>query len=363
MNILVLANDDLGLYLFRKELIEELLLRHKVIVSSPFGEKVSDLRMLGCKLIETPIDRRGINPFTDIRLFLQYIHMIVQFKPDQVITYTIKPNIYGGFACRLLRVPYAVNITGLGTSLQEKGLLYTLVKVMYKIALKRSSVVFFENAGNMQIMLQEKIIANNQCKLLAGAGVNLEHFYYTPYPKEDAPIRFLFIGRIMKEKGIDELFSAMRRLIQEGIPCMLDAIGYYEEDYKQTIQEAKMEGWLNYEGFQADVRPFIKRAHCFVLPSWHEGMANTNLECAAMGRPLITSRIHGCMEAVVEGESGLLCEVKNIDSLYNTMKTFTNLPYEKKASMGISGRRHMESIFDKKKVVANTVKALEVLTQ
>lgn len=363
MNILILANDDLGLYLFRKELIEELLLNHKVIVSSPFGNKISDLKALGCSYIETSIDRRSVNPLKDIKLFLQYIHLIKRFRPNLVISYTIKPNIYGGFACRLLQVPYATNITGLGTALQRKGLLYSLVKSMYKIALKRSGTVFFENTGNMQIMLQEKIITNKQCRLLAGAGVNLEHFYFAPYPDDAAPVRFLFVGRIMKEKGIDELFSAMRRLILEGIPCVLDAIGYYEEDYSQVIQTAKMEGWLNYEGYQSDVRPFIKHAHCFVLPSWHEGMANTNLECAAMGRPLITSRIHGCMEAVIEGESGFLCDAKNADSLYSAMREFIDLPYPQKASMGAAGRTHMENSFDKKQVVADTIEALEVLMQ
>ena len=171
-------------------------------------------------------------------------------------------------------------------------------------------------------------------------------------------MRFLFIGRVMAEKGVNELFAAMERLVSEGHRCTLDVLGYYEEDYKDIIDRYTRQGWLHYHGFQPDVKPFIEASHCFVLPSWHEGMANTNLECAAMGRPLITSNIHGCMEAVVENISGLLCEPKNADSLYEAMKQFTDISPAERAAMGVAGRRHMEDRFDKKKVVAETLKGL-----
>ena len=360
MKILILTNFDVGLYQFRRELLAELLKTHEVLISLPDGDFVQPLEEMGCRFLNTPLDRRGINPFTDLRLIGRYLRMLLLEKPDFVITYTIKPNIYGGIACRLLGIPYASNITGLGTAFQKSGVLRALVSTMYRAALKKASVVFFENAGNRETLLHEGIVHQNQCKLLPGAGVNLEHYVLTPYPRESEPARFLFIGRVMAEKGIDELFAAMERLCREGVPCCLDVLGGFEENYDKKIEKYTAQGWLHYHGYQKDVRPFIARAHCFVLPSWHEGMANTNLECAAMGRPLITSRIHGCMEAVIEGESGLLCEPKNVDSLYTAMRQFLGMSTEQWEAMGKAGRQYMETTFDKKKVVEKTLEGLDI---
>lgn len=359
MKIMILANFDVGLYQFRWELIEALLKDHRVVLSLPDGDLVRPLEALGCRFLDTPVDRRGINPMTDLKLFWQYRKLLRQERPDLVITYTIKPNIYGGMACRLLKIPYAANITGLGTAFQKQGLLRKLVTRLYKTALKKAKVVFFENSANMELLQSEKIVRPDQCHLLSGAGVNLDHYTPAPYP-EDGPVRFLFVGRVMKEKGVEELFAAMARLRAEGTDCCLDVLGGYEENYADTIRGYEEAGWLHYHGFQSDVRPFIAQAHCFVLPSWHEGMANTNLECAAMARPLITSDIPGCREAVIEGESGLLCRPKDADSLYEAMKRFLSLPPETRAQMGRAGRAHMEAVFDKKKVVADTISALDL---
>lgn len=363
MKILLLTNHHLGLCLFRYELVAELLKKNTVYLSLPDGDLIRPLEKIGAKFIDTPIDRRGINPVTDLKLFRQYRKMLRQVQPDLVITYTIKPNIYGGVACRMAGIPYAANITGLGTAFQKKGLLRSLVTVMYRTALKKAKVVFFENCENVQTLLDEGIVRREQCCLLSGAGVNLERYALAEYPAEGDETRFLFTGRVMREKGVDELFAAMERLHDEGISCSLDVLGDYEEDYKEQMERFEAAGWLRYHGYQEDVRPFIENCHCFVLPSWHEGMANTNLECAAMGRPLITSNIHGCKEAVIDGESGYLCEAQDADSLYEAMKKFAQLPYEKKSAMGISGRRHMEAVFDKEKVVAETVARLQVSLQ
>ena len=220
--------------------------------------------------------------------------------------------------------------------------------------------MFFENAGNMQTLQGERIVRREQCCLLSGAGVNLDHYQPAEYPTDDPPVRFLFIGRVMREKGIDELFGAMERLHAENIHCVLDVLGNYEEDYAEAIECYTAAGWLRYHGYQKDVRPFIANSHCFVLPSYHEGMANTNLECAATARPIITSNIHGCKEAVIDGESGFLCEPKNADSLYEAMKRFSALPADERRKLGLRGREHMEQTFDKKIVVGNTLKELGV---
>ena len=358
MKILILANIDIGLYRFRRELIAKLLEEHEVSISLPDGDLVRPLEEMGCTFIDTPVDRRGINPITDLKLFVRYLGLLRREKPDMTITYTIKPNVYGGMACRLLGRPYAINVTGLGTAFQKQGALRKLVVLLYKLALKKAEVVFFENAGNMETLLAENIVRREQCVVLNGAGINLEHFACASYPGEQETVRFLFIGRVMAEKGVDELFAAMERLRADGVNCTLDMLGFFEDDYEEKIRTGREAGWLNYHGQQKDVRPFIEQTHCFVLPSWHEGMANTNLECAAMGRPVITSRIHGCMEAVIEGKSGLLCEAKNVDSLYQVMKDFCALSPAHWVEMGQAGRKHMEDVFDKNKVVTKTVKGL-----
>jgi len=361
MKVMILANDAVGLYQFRRELIGSLLNNNKVVISLPYGELVEPLKEMGCKFIDTPVDRRGINPIKDLKLFHEYKNLLKQEKPDLVITYTIKPNVYGGMVCRMAKVPYVVNITGLGTAFQNDGMLKKVVTQMYKSGCKKAKVVFFENAENRQIFIDNGIVKDVQTCLLNGAGVNLEHYQVLDYPEDNDKTQFLFIGRVMKEKGIDELFAAMRKLISEGVRCSLDVVGPYEDDYKVVIEEAEKEGWLKYRGYQKDVRPFIQSSHCFVLPSWHEGMANTNLECAASGRPVITSNIHGCLEAVEDGVSGYLCEKQDADSIYEAMKQFIELICEERKAMGLAGRKRMEEIFDKKKVVEDTLKFIGIL--
>lgn len=356
--IMILANNAGGLYIFREMLIRKLIEQgNSVVISTPFTSRIEELTDLGAFLIDTPIDRRSTSPISDFRLFYTYRKLLKQEKPDLVITYTIKPNVYGGLACRLAHIPYAVNITGLGTAFENGGLLKKIVTSMYKVACKKAKVVFFENEENRQLFLKENIVKETQTHRLNGAGVNLEKYQVTEYPEGDKT-KFLFMGRVMAEKGINELFEAMKKLVADGVNCELDVLGGYEEDYKEKIQEYEDEGWLHYHGYQKDVRPFIETCHCFVLPSWHEGMANTNLESAASGRPVITSSIPGCKEAVVDGKTGYLADRKNAEDLYRVMKEFAELPYEEKKAMGLAGRKHMEEVFDKKKVVEETIQKL-----
>ena len=357
--ILILANNSGGLYDFRCDLIRALMQKGEVVASTPFDSRMDELRAMNFRLIETPVDRRGINPATDFKLMLNYLRMLRRENPDMVVTYTIKPNVYGGAMCRLLGKNYAANITGLGTAFEGDGMLRKIVTMMYRFALKKAKVVFFENSANLDLFVNEKIIRREQTCLLSGAGVNLERFPVQKYPENDG-VKFLFIGRVMAEKGVNELFTAMQKLHSEGVNCTLDALGYFDEDYSEKIKTYEAEGWLRYHGFQKDVKPFIAGCDCFVLPSWHEGMANTNLECASSGRPLITSNIPGCKEAVIDGESGFLCESKNAESLYAAMKKMCACTREDREKMGLAGRRHMEKTFDKNVVVANTVNALKL---
>ena len=355
MKILILTNLDVGLYQFRKELLEKLLKNHEVYISLPYGELVEPLKELGCRFLDTNLDRRGLNPLKDFKLIKQYKRFIDTIAPDLVITYTIKPNVYGGLVSRIKKIPYAVNITGLGTAFQKRGLLRTFVKFLYKIGLKKAKVVFFENEENRQVLIRENIVNEAKTCLLHGAGVNIERYTLAEYPQDDSVTRFLFMGRVMKEKGVDELFKAMHRFHLEKASCELIMLGGYEEDYEEIIDKYSQEGWLKYYGYQEDVKPFIAQSHCFVLPSWHEGMANTNLESASMGRPVITSNIHGCLEAVEDGVSGFLFEKQDADDLYRAMKEFIALSYEERKAMGLAGRKRMEDVFDKRKVVDKTI--------
>lgn len=365
MKTLIICNCASGLYDFRGMLISRLIERNNTVLAivpktNEGHEQLAErsLENLNCDLRRIPMERRGMNPFYDFKLLCSYYYIIKQEAPDLVITYTIKPNAYGGIACRMLHVPYAANITGLGTTFQNDGILRKFITTLYKVALKKAKIVFFENEENRQTILSAGIICEEQSCLLNGAGVDLDKFLYQPYQMDDTETKFLFIGRVMKEKGIDELFEAMQMLQKDGIKCSLDVLGGFDEDYSDKIKSFEAEGWLRYHGYQDDVRPFIANCHCFVLPSWHEGMANTNLECAAMGRPVITSNIHGCMEAVEDGVSGYLCERKHTDSLYAVMKAFTVLSQDERRAMGLAGRRIMEAKFDKKKVVEETIQHL-----
>ena len=356
--VLILANNSAGLYDFRHELIVELQRRAEVCASTPFDDKMDELKALNCGLIRTEVDRRGINPLKDLKLLWDYFKVVRREKPDLAVTYTIKPNVYGGLMCRILRVPYAANITGLGTAFEKQSVLRSLVVGLYKAALKKAKVVFFENGENAQIFLDEKIISGEQACSLNGAGVNLTRYTPVAYPPEREEMQFLFMGRVMEEKGIDELLGAVKRLSREGIACTLDVLGYLEEDYRAKMEQCEQEGWLRYHGYQQDVRPFVAACDCFVLPSWHEGMANTNLECAASARPIITSDIPGCREAVIDGVSGYLCKPKNEQSLFDALLRFARLPREQREAMGLAGRSLMEEKFDKRKVVAETVSRL-----
>ncbi len=361
MKILILANYDLGLYNFRKELLFRLIEQgHKVYISLPYGEKVTPLVDKGCIFIDTPVDRRGINPLTDFKLFLIYTRLIKKVKPDYVITYTIKPNIYGSLAARLKRVPTISTITGLGSAFQQQSLLKSIISLLYKTALRKTKKVLFENQANLQVFVDNKIIDSKQAFLLPGAGVNLQEFQYTQL-NDETKCRFLFMGRIMQEKGVDELFYAAERLKNEYAAVEIDVLGFFEENYKTIVESLSNREIINFYGFQTDVKKYIEKSHCVVLPSYHEGMSNTLLESAAMGRPIITSNINGCKEALIDGETGFLCSVRDEEDLYEKMKHFVQLSQEQKVSMGKSARLHMENNFDREAVVTKVISLLKPL--
>ena len=354
--ILIITNHSYMLYRFRKELIQKLLEDSEVVISTPFVGHETDLKELGANCIKTEVDRRSINPFTDLKLLRTYKTILKQEKPDLVITYSIKPNIYAGYLCGKMKIPFCANVQGLGTAFQ-KALLSNLVTVMYRTAFRKVETVFFENQANAQAFVRRRILPAKKEVVLSGAGINLEEYRYRQYP-DNEKVHFLYLGRIMKEKGMDELFGAVEQLRKDGCEFVLDLVGFFEDEYKKQVEQLQSEEIVRFYGFQENPKPYYAQTDCVVLPSYHEGMSNVLLEAAASGRAIITTDIPGCREAVDNGKSGMLCKVKSADSLYKAMKRFTELSREKRELLGKAGREKMEREFDKKKVVEETVKVI-----
>lgn len=354
--ILILANESGGLYRFRGELLEELVKHAEVVVSTPCLGKVDEIKSCGCRIIETDVDRRGMNPIKDLRLFLEYIRIIKKEKPDRILSYTIKPNMYGGLAARILKVPFYPYVAGLGTPFQKENLVSKILILAHRIAFFKSPSVFFENAETMEFYKKHSIVNTNTIKI-PGAGVNLQYFRYMPMPEIDHT-EFVFIGRIMKEKGVDELFSTAQRLKEKYPSVVINMVGPYEENYEKTVDELSDKRIIKFWGFQDDVKPIVYGSHCLVLPSYHEGMANVLLEAAAMGRILITSDIHGCKEAVEDGKNGYLVPVRDSSKLYEAMESIVLANQKQKDNMGKYSRRIVERDFNREIVVNTTIDTL-----
>lgn len=347
--ILILSNFSGGLYDFRNEFVEALLAEHEVFISLPDDVKTGELQAEGAQIIQTPIHRRGMNPLEDIRLYLNYRRIMKELHPDLVVTYTIKPNIYGGFSARRLRIPYITTITGLGGAFDKNGMFVRLIVGMYRAALKNADCIFFQNTENRSIFSKYGITGRKD-KLVMGSGVNLEKHRYEPYPKRDET-HFLFVGRVMKERGILEFISAAKKL--HGDKVFFDILGACDEDYQEMLDSLEQEGIIHQLGFHKQVHPYLTEASAIVVASFHEGMSNTLIEAAATGRPVIASKISGCMEAFEEGRTGFGFTPGNADELIAVLKRFLELPYEKRSEMGLEARKKMEREFDRKAVTAS----------
>lgn len=365
MRILVLTNYANGLWLFRKELLLAFMEDgHEVYVSLPPDENVDKLKFLRCNgrtvnIIETPFERRGNNPVKDLRLFLTYQGLLKKYKPDVVLTYTIKPNLYGGLACRLKRVPYLCNVTGLGTAIEDGGMLSRMLLCFYKISMEKAVRVFFQNTENKDFMNRHGIAVHNN-RLLPGSGVNLQEHVFTPYPAETQGIIFLAVIRIMKDKGIDEYLEAARRMTrkqdQTKLPVKFWLVGEYEEEsrqhYEPMIQKLADSGIIRYFGHIDNVGEVMAQSHVIVHPSYHEGLSNVLLEAAACGRPVLAGRISGCMETFSEGESGFGFAIKSVEELAAAMEKILALSCEEREQMGRAGRTWVEKHFDRNIVLS-----------
>lgn len=363
--ILILGNSHLVVFKFRGELIERLVsLGHDVWVcfpNGPFGEGQETADRCGCHFIENKIDRRGTNPLSDLKVFWDYFQTIQKLRPDVVLTYTVKPDVYGGIACRLLKVPCVINITGLGKGLDEGGLVAKITAGLYKAAAKNAACTFFQNASD-QRFFDTHGIRYRKGALLPGSGVNLEKFTPLEYPAATEPIRFIYVARVMKAKGIEQFLEAAHAIRQMHPTVEFHICGYCEEDYKGIIKEKAAAGEVIYHGLVEDVMEYEKRCHCVVLPSFHpEGISNVLLEGAACARPLITTDHAGCRETVDDGVTGYIVKQQDSRDLIEKMERFIALPHGEKAAMGLAARQKVQREFDRNIVVEEYMKIINQL--
>lgn len=361
MKVLILANNDIGLLSFREEVVTALINKgYEVTVSVPQGNRIDDIKALDCKVDISKISRRGMNPIEDLKLLKYYISLIKKKSPDVVLTYTIKPNIYGGLACAIKGIPYIVNITGLGTAVENPGILQTLTVNMYRLAMRKAKCIFFQNEGNRNFF-KSKNIRNDIHRIIPGSGANIKRFQPTDYPST-GPIKFLFISRLMKEKGIEEYFAAAQYFRRIRNDVEFHILGDCEEDYTTQLKALESDGVVIYHGQQNDVRPFLSEGSCLIHPTFYpEGMSNVILEAASTARPVITTLRHGCMEAVDDGVTGFLFKERDTQGLIAQIDKFLDMPIEARAEMGRKARSKMEREFDRQIVVDAYLDEIDII--
>ena len=384
--IALLTNHDDDVYCFRRELIEGLVNEgYDMLISCPYGEKFELMSDISYIYDDPVIDRRGTNVIADLKLLGHYIILFGKYRPDAVLTYTAKPNVYAGMAAHIFGIPVISNVTGLGSVLKEDGLKQKFILNLFKFAYRQSACIMFQNSENMKLAVRGGMVTGKRegrfslfsslmygaaggsrpkkgkdYMLIPGSGVNTVRFKKLPYPEggdgiSGEKVVFNYIGRILKDKGVDDYIEAAKRIHSEFPQTEFNMIGFIEpteSHYEDDLKKLEKEGVVFYRGQQKDVRPFIERAHAIIHPSTYgEGMSNVLLENASSGRPVITTDNPGCRETVNDGLSGYIYPGGDTDALCDSIRMFLKLPNEKRKRMGDSGRLRMERNFSRDKVV------------
>lgn len=354
--------DDV--FCFRREIIEALVEKGcRVILSCPEHPRLDYFRNKEGIIIEDiQIDRRGTNPLKDIKLIWDYIRLFRKYRPAYICAFTIKPNIYGSIAADLLGIPHINNITGIGSGYKNGGFVKKIVISLYKIALRKSQMVFFQNKENQQMALTTEMISNkSRHQVIPGSGVNLERFAYKE--KDDSKkVVFNYIGRVMKDKRIDDYLKTASVIKKKYPQTVFNILGFIEKDewyYETALKSLEKKGIVHYCGNVDDVRPYIYASDAIIHPSTYgEGISNVLLETAACGRVCITTNTEGCRDCVDDGFSGYIYEPGNIDQLVNRIEAFISLSSEQRKRMGMAGRKKAEKEFDRRLVVESYLKEL-----
>lgn len=365
MKITLIANDTTFIYNLRLEILAKLVEEgHQVTVLCQFRSHREALEQIGCKLYDIPIGRRSTNPLADLRLLWKFFWILRKIKPDVVFTNNIKPNVYAGIACRILRIRYIPNITGLGTPVENPGRLQPLAIRLYQCGVLGADSIFFQNEENIRFFEQHNMMPKkSQVCLLPGSGVNLQTHPALSYAHDDV-VHFLFVARLLKEKGIELYLSAAKRIAAK-YPNVLFHIcgGCDDSQYLELIKEAAQTGYIQYHGEQKNMLPYFKMAHCVVHPSYYpEGMSNVLLEAAASARPIIATDRSGCRETVDAGKTGWLIPIQDEEALVQALEDFLDLSWEEREELGRAGRVKMEQEFDRQIVVQKYLDTLNILS-
>ena len=323
---------------------------YRVIILTQFdgyenaiGEEVDEIKSLF-------ISRKGVNPFVDLFTILHFVIHLLTFKPDVLLSFTIKPVIYGSIAAKIANVRSIVMITGLGTAFIADTWLTKVVKALYRYALSSVSSIFFQNVDDKDLFINQKLVDPKVCRLTPGSGLDLDKFAYADLRHATDKV-FLLIARMLWDKGIGEFVDAARAIKVRYPNTRFQLLGPLGVENRTSISYTKMQAWveegvIDYLGETDDVSVFIKESSCVVLPSYREGTSRVLLEAAAMGRPIVTTNVPGCKEILEDGITGFLCEPKNSSDLAEKMKMILLLTYEQRKEMGKRGRKKIEKEFN-----------------
>jgi glycosyltransferase involved in cell wall biosynthesis len=366
MKVVICLNTAWNLVNFRAGLIRAMVVAgHEVVAVAPDDKYAASLKELGCRFVPLHMDNGGTNPVQDALLTWRFWCLFSNERPDVYLGYTVKPNVYGSLAAHMMGMPVINNIAGLGAVFIKDGWLVRVVRWLYRLALKRSAKVFFQNPDDRALFIDGGMLRAEVAELLPGSGIDLKRF--TSLPKPDvgnAKFRFLLIARMLRDKGVGEYVDAARMLRQRWPEVEFCLLGFVDVQNPAAISRAEMDAWVtegvvNYLGVSDDVRVQIVMADCVVLPSYREGTPRILLEAAAMARPIITTNAVGCREVVDDGVNGYLCNVRDAGDLAEKMERMLSLSPERRSEMGQRGRTKMEVEFDEQIVINKYLAAIE----
>ncbi|MBT5491669.1 glycosyltransferase family 4 protein [bacterium] len=357
--IAIVYNTTSYVYKFRINLIKEIKkLGYRVIVISPKDGYVDKLKEEGIEHHHINISQYGMNPLKELKTIYEIYKAFSKYNPEFSLHYTIKPNIFASIAAKLTNVKVINNIAGAGKAFSNDGLFQRFIQFLYKISLSKSQRVFFQNYDDMNLFLNNLIVEKDRAYRIPGSGVDLSKYVFSPLL--DGPfIKFLFIGRLLKEKGIEYYLEAAKNVLDKDYDVKFYIVGEHEKEQKDYIDLEKLNIYLKNDNIiylgavsPDDMPKIIANTSCVVLPSYYrEGVPRSLLESASMGKPIITTRNVGCKEVVDENKNGYKCEVKNSDCLVKSMIKFIDLPFKEKVKMSEYSRVKMENEFDEKIVL------------
>jgi glycosyltransferase involved in cell wall biosynthesis len=363
--ILLSANSSWNVVNFRAGLISALQ-RHGycVAVAAPDDGYVPKLRDLGIPFFAVPMNSAGVSPIEDLRLLLRYRRLMRRLRPRAYLGFTAKPNIYGSLAAHSVGAKVINNISGLGTVFIKRSAITSLVSALYRLSLRRSSTVFFQNPADRDLFVGQGLVSEAQARLVPGSGIDLERFRPSARGREPGPLRFLLLGRLLWDKGVREFVDAARIIRRERPETRFQILGEVGVNNRTAVPRAEIEAWVaegvvEYIGATDDVRAAIEAADCIVLPSYREGLSRALLEGSAMGKPVIATDVPGCRDVVVDGLTGYLCAARSAEALAGAMMKLLGASENERAAMGERGRLKMEQEYCESVVAARYLSALE----